>query len=425
MVNVVQKLLRMTALTSLCAVGLGAFGACATSTSESSGSAGTARSSERASSGAADDELDTGEAEDVAEDVDQDSEARGLIPAAAQAARDDGNAEYAFSVGTADDKWVEATGVLDTANDRVRVQLGGDKSAPVDDDSGAWFEAIVDKSIAYVRIGGDGRWVRLDGSGIGLSLADLRTRGATSPQALVASLEDAHDDFEKVGTEELRGEQTTHYRGTLSAGRELAETLVDRASEVQAELDNADSESSRDNKTSADAATPNRSERVDRVADALGKGVASDVWLDSEGRPRRIEQSIQWATLLSALDDSTNDNSATSEKDGRVSIGLDLWNYGTAGAVTVPENTVGLVDFLGDLVDDLLGSDEASTVDDLLGSDEASTVDDRLGSDKASTVDDRLGSDKASTVDDLLGSDKASTVKASTSSRSVATSPMQ
>lgn len=327
-----------------------AVGACSTTDPASKTAADSSTAAEKHTDEAAPDEAggEPGGETTSAED----NSPQGLITEAAQAARDDSNAEYEFRVGTATDPWVQATGVLDTAQDRVRIQFGGDKKASVDGDTDAWFEAIIDGSIAYVRIGGDGRWVRLDGSGLGISLADLRTRGASSPQALVRSLEGAHDDFEKVGTEEIRGERTTHYRGTLSAGRELAETLVDQAAKQADAADAADT----------DTTSTDRDEQVQRVADALKSGLTSDVWLDDSGRPRRIEQSLTWSTLLDALgaDASGGADAADAEtpaKEGRVVVGLDLWNYGTAGAVTVPDDTVGLVDFLGDVLDDVLGND--------------------------------------------------------------------
>ncbi len=342
-----SRLIRLLAIAGLSAL---AVGACSTTDSASKSAADSSTAAEQNTDEAAPDEAggEPGGETTSAED----NSPQGLITEAAQAARDDSNAEYEFRVGTATDPWVQATGVLDTAQDRVRIQFGGDKKASVDGDTDAWFEAIIDGSIAYVRIGGDGRWVRLDGSGLGISLADLRTRGASSPQALVRSLEGAHDDFEKVGTEEIRGERTTHYRGTLSAGRELAETLVDQAAKQADAADAADT----------DTTSTDRDEQVQRVADALKSGLTSDVWLDDSGRPRRIEQSLTWSTLLDALgaDTSGGADAAAPEppaKEGRVVVGIDLWNYGTAGAVTVPDDTVGLVDFLGDVLDDVLGND--------------------------------------------------------------------
>lgn len=333
-----SRLIRLLAIAGLSAL---AVGACSTTDSASKSAADSSTAAEQNTDEAAPDEAggEPGGETTSAED----NSPQGLITEAAQAARDDSNAEYEFRVGTATDPWVQATGVLDTAQDRVRIQFGGDKKASVDGDTDAWFEAIIDGSIAYVRIGGDGRWVRLDGSGLGISLADLRTRGASSPQALVRSLEGAHDDFDKVGTEQIRGERTTHYRGTLSAGRELAETLVDQAAK---QADTADA-------AGTDTTSTDRDEQVQRVADALKSGLTSDVWLDDSGRPRRIEQSLTWSTLLDAL----GANAETPAKEGRVVVGLDLWNYGTAGAVTVPDDTVGLVDFLGDVLDDVLGND--------------------------------------------------------------------
>lgn len=100
-----------------------------------------------------------------------------------------------------------------------------------------------------------------------LSLAEVQGTslgGSTDPSASFASLQAVTDDVEEVGEEEVRGEDTTHYRGTLDVEKAL-ETLGGAAKQVaEATLGRAG---------------------VDTVP--------FDAWVDDDGRLRKYVQVLE------------------------------------------------------------------------------------------------------------------------------------
>jgi hypothetical protein len=87
----------------------------------------------------------------------------------------------------------------------------------------------------YITAPGQSGFFRLSTSDV----VGTPLEGTLSPTESLSALEAASDDVEEVGTEEVRGEQTTRYRGTLDAQRaleqaggalrELAEQRLDTA----------------------------------------------------------------------------------------------------------------------------------------------------------------------------------------------------
>lgn len=75
-------------------------------------------------------------------------------------------------------------------------------------------------------------WLKLDigklGKTQGLELSQLMQLNQTDPSQALAFLQGAGSDFREVGTEEVRGDPTTHYRGTVD--------LQDVANDAPAEL---------------------------------------------------------------------------------------------------------------------------------------------------------------------------------------------
>ena len=157
--------------------------------------------------------------------------------------------------------------------------LGGlpGQGVPDFDDPEAWkIDLIVDGKVAYMRFPAlaselpEGKtWVKLDSSdtgkrahGLGLSGVDDFTNG--DPRELLDVLKSVSGEVETVGTEELRGTPTTHYRATVDL----------------ADLDRF-------------APKGGGQELRDMLDDAFERAGFSempfDVWLDDEGLIRKVE----------------------------------------------------------------------------------------------------------------------------------------
>ena len=94
-------------------------------------------------------------------------------------------------------------------------------------------------------------------------LVDTSLAGASDPTAGLQALEGASDDVTEVGKEEVRGAETTHYRGTLDVQKSL-EALKGPLRDV---LDQA-------------------------LANADVKDVPFDAYIDDDGRLRRLDQTL-------------------------------------------------------------------------------------------------------------------------------------
>lgn len=123
-----------------------------------------------------------------------------------------------------------------------------------------------------------------------------------SPSDFLAALEDADAQVEEVGSEEVRGEPTTHYKVVLDIEALAAEATP----EERAELD-----------------------------ELLGQGAPSefpmDVWLDGDGLLRRFTMAID----ASDMEDAAELESAT--------LTFEIWDYG-ADIVIVPPPANQVVD---------------------------------------------------------------------------------
>jgi hypothetical protein len=128
---------------------------------------------------------------------------------------------------------------------------------------GTEMEMIVDRRTVYMRspmFGTD--WLKIDASDAGMDDA-FDGSGQMDPSDFLAFLRGA-DGIEVVGTEEVRGVETTHFSGTLDLGE-----LMDHAPE-SAERDEV-----------ADA--------IEELEGEMGDLEATfDAWVDAEGVPWRV-----------------------------------------------------------------------------------------------------------------------------------------
>jgi hypothetical protein len=107
--------------------------------------------------------------------------------------------------------------------------LGGSSAdAPDFDDESAWqIEAVQDGEVMYMRfpavssqLPAGKSWVRMDlreaGKAQGFDFSELRDFTTNDPRKMLDFLRAASEQIETVGTEELRGVGTTHYRATVN-----------------------------------------------------------------------------------------------------------------------------------------------------------------------------------------------------------------
>lgn len=187
--------------------------------------------------------------------------------------------------------------------------LGGSgaKDAPDFDDPGSWkIEVVQDGPVSYVHFPAvskrlpDGKsWIRSDGKRVnvdGFELGELEQFAGNDPRELLDVLRAAGGAVETVGTEDLRGVETTHYRVTIDP---------------------------------ADYAKLNPSGSGEpALAEQLTAqpGLAElpvDVWLDAEGLVRKLTLSVS-ATQAGSSD------------AGSASMSFELWDYGEDVHIDVP-----------------------------------------------------------------------------------------
>lgn len=184
-------------------------------------------------------------------------------------------------------------------------------------------EVLLDGKVVFLKLGGAlpglGKrpWVRIDlgtlkvGQGDGIEA--LRQLRANDPRAVINELRGVTGDAKKVGTETVRGVETTHYRATVDLDKAAAASPV----------------SVRDDLT--------------EVARQLGTPkLAVEAWLDADGRLRRLRYTID----LADLDDGAPAKGAGT---GMVVATLELFDFGTEVAVSPPPaaETTDLADLLG------------------------------------------------------------------------------
>lgn len=161
------------------------------------------------------------------------------------------------------------------------------------------IDMIVDGEHLYVKspeaLGGGG-WQRMDMT----EVAGTRGAGQFSqdPTQYLDFLRGAGEDVEEVGTEEIDGVTTTHYKADLSF-----DAILDYASE-------------------SGEATEEEVEALRTQLEALGdESVPSEVWIDEDGLPRRMTLAMNVEAEGQAAD---------------MDITVDLYDYGVEVDVEPP-----------------------------------------------------------------------------------------
>jgi hypothetical protein len=159
--------------------------------------------------------------------------------------------------------------------DRERGRMTMDMSELGEATGGAFageLEMILDDLVMYMKfpeaiteqLPGGKSWVRIDlrkaGKELGIDLEELMQVQQSDPSQSLQYLRGASDDFEEVGEEEVRGVETTHYRGTIDLHKAVEQLPEDAR------------------------------ESFERAIDLIGTNdLPLDVWIDDDGMARRMK----------------------------------------------------------------------------------------------------------------------------------------
>jgi hypothetical protein len=251
------------------------------------------------------------------------------LTSAASTSADAPSGRFAFSMeasfpGTDEPLALSGEGAFDAASDRGALSvdfssfaklLGGlfgalaGPDAPDFDDPDAWqIDVVQIGEEAYVRFPvmadqlPDGKsWVRGEYEGVGaqgIDLGDLEPITKADPREMLGFLRGVSGEIQVVGTEELRGVDTTHYRATVDP----------------AEFEKLAPESEREQ----------LGPLVDEFVGQSGIGeVPVDVWIDAEGMVRKVVMSFT----------ATQPGSSETAES---TVSFELWDYGEPVAIEPP-----------------------------------------------------------------------------------------
>lgn len=251
---------------------------------------------------------------------------------AATTSADAATGRFAFSMemtmpGTPDPFTFSGEGAFDASSNRAALSvdfssfaellgglftgLGGSKAnAPDLGDPTAWrIEAVQDGEVMYVRfpamaseLPAGKSWVRMNlaeaGKAQGFDFSELQDFTSNDPRKMLDFLRAASDHIETVGTEELRGVDTTHYRATVNL----------------ADYDQLAPESKREEL---------RSMLGEMIEQTGLDEIPVDVWLDEFGLVRRLDMSF------TATQPGTTDSL-------RATMTFELYDYGKDVQVDLP-----------------------------------------------------------------------------------------
>jgi hypothetical protein len=148
-------------------------------------------------------------------------------------------------------------------------------------------------------------WVAVDSKKLGGAGSNtaLDIGGSADPKKLLAYLEKVSDGVQEVGTETIRGVETTHYSAEVDLGK-----AVDRA-DVPRALRGA----------------------VDEIAGKVGT-VPVDIWIDDDDLVRRQQMEMDFGSLLPGASGATGQSGSTPT----VTLTLDLYDFGAPVDVEAP-----------------------------------------------------------------------------------------
>jgi hypothetical protein len=156
---------------------------------------------------------------------------------------------------------------------------------------------------------GNGKWLKMPD--LGVADSTMPGLGQSDPSKFLAYLETVSNGVKKVGTEEIRGVDTTHYSATLDLGQAVSRAdvphgLRDKLSDLF------------DNKAGFSA-------------------VPADVWVDREGITRRIKMQMDLGALVKDIAGAVPDAPKPEAiPDMTMTMSMDLYDFGVPVNVVAP-----------------------------------------------------------------------------------------
>ncbi len=191
---------------------------------------------------------------------------------------------------------ITASGAVDfaTGDSELTMELGALGGSSVE-------TRIVD-GVSYTRLGSTG-WKSVDLKHAGLDPSSL-SQSQSNPNQYLSYLAGVSDDVKTVGHGNVRGVDTTHYHATIDMGRALQRT------DIPASL--------RD------------------TLESLAPGLASvkmstDVWIDNEGRARKMTTTIPLAGLFKG-----SPLASSIPADAGETATVEFYDFGTPLVVVAP-----------------------------------------------------------------------------------------
>jgi hypothetical protein len=163
------------------------------------------------------------------------------------------------------------------------------------------MQIVVDGETAYLRmpmlesLTGTTGWLSLTPEELGQAGASFGgTPGATDPSQLLETLRGVSDDIREVGTEEVRGVETTHLTATVDLQKAFEQLPAEQRAQLEGQLGDID------------AAVP------------------VEVWIDGDSLVRRMEMDL--GPLM-----------AQAMGGGSASMRIEFFDYGEDVAIEVPD----------------------------------------------------------------------------------------
>jgi hypothetical protein len=190
--------------------------------------------------------------------------------------------------------------------------LGGSGGANLSTDPDDWqLEAIVEGDVAYLRfpllaaqLPAGKTWVKGDAKELagqaGSGLGQFDSFAQTDPREVFAVLQAVSGSIETVGSEELRGVATTHYRASIDLAKALELIPAEQRQGVP---------------------------DLEQMLGQLGLSqVPIDVWLDAEQRVHKLQ---------AALELTSPDGSG---QQARTELSVEVWDYGVPVELELPSS---------------------------------------------------------------------------------------
>ncbi|HZQ85362.1 MAG TPA: hypothetical protein VFA83_11015 [Acidimicrobiales bacterium] len=160
-------------------------------------------------------------------------------------------------------------------------------------------------------LAGSKGWVKIDTEALakqnGLDINGLAQSQGTDPSQFLDLLKSVSDDIKEVGKEKLRGAETTHYHGTVDLGKAIA-------------------------------ANPQLDAEAKTNLGSLYKNLTgpADVWIDSDGRLRKMTYSIDASKFDPSAVSSNPKVAAGLQQIAGIDFTLELYQFGVPVSVTAP-----------------------------------------------------------------------------------------